>query len=42
MKIPNKFGHIRVNFLQAVRLQVTHTTFEFVGVLSPKVDPHTL
>ena len=23
MKIPHKFGHIRVNFLQAVRLQVT-------------------
>ena len=24
MKIPHKFGHIRVNFLQAVRLQVTY------------------
>ena len=23
MKIPHKFGHIRVNFLQSVRLQVT-------------------
>ena len=32
----------RVDFLQSVRLQVTHTPFEFVGVLSPKVDPHTL
>ena len=40
MKIPHKCGLIRVNFLQAVRLQVTHTHFEFVGVLSPKVDPH--
>ena len=42
MKIPHKFGHIRVNFLQSVRLQVTHTPSEFVGALSPKVDPHTL
>ena len=42
MKIPDTFGHIRVNFLQAIRLQVTHTPFEFVGVLSPEVDPHTL
>ena len=32
----------RVDFLQMVQLQVTHTPFEFVGVLSPKVDPHTL
>ena len=24
MKIPHKFGHIRVNFLQSVRLQVTY------------------
>ena len=42
MKIPDTFGLIRVNFLQLVRLQVTHTPFEFMGVLSPKVDPHTL
>ena len=42
MKIPHKFRHIRVNFLQSVRLQVTHTPSEFVGVLSLKVDPHTL
>ena len=32
----------RVDLLQSVRLQVTHTPFEFVAVLSPKVDPHTL
>ena len=32
----------RVNLLQLVRLQVTLIPFEFVGVLSPKVDPHTL
>ena len=25
MKIPHKFGHIRVNFLQSVRLQVTQS-----------------
>ena len=25
IKIPHKFGHIRVNFLQSVRLQVTQT-----------------
>ena len=42
MKILHKFGHIRVNFLQSVRLQVTQTPSEFVGVLSLKVDPHTL
>ena len=31
----------RVHFLQLVRLQVTHTPFEFVQVLSFKVDlPH--
>ena len=27
MKIPHKFRHIRVNFLQSVRLQVTHIPF---------------
>ena len=32
----------RVDFLQLVRLQVTHTPFEFVQVLSLKVDLHTL
>ena len=32
----------RVDLLQLVRLQVTDTLFEFVGVLSPKVDPHAL
>ena len=32
----------KVNPLQLRRLQVTHTPFEFVGVLSPKVNPHTL
>ena len=32
----------RVHFLQSVRLQVTHTPFEFVQGLSLKVDPHTL
>ena len=32
----------RVDFLLLVRLQVTHTPFEFVWVLSLKVDPHTL
>ena len=26
MKIPHKFGHIRVNFLQSIRLQVTYVT----------------
>ena len=29
MKIPHKFGHIRVNFLQSVRLQVTHAWRSF-------------
>ena len=32
----------RVDFLQLVILQVTHTPFEFVGILSPNVDPHAL
>ena len=29
MKIPHKFGHIRVNFLQSVRLQVTHAQIPY-------------
>ena len=35
-------AHLWIHFLQSVRLQVNTYPFEFVWVISLKVDPHTL